>query len=680
MRRGVWKTRNATGIFEMPEPQITHTDMRLDIDTYLSTHRQRELLRLLTCGSVDDGKSTLIGRLLFDTQLIADDQLAAAAKASKKHGTQGDNIDLALLVDGLRAEREQGITIDVAYRYFSSKRRKFIIADCPGHEEYTRNMATGASNCDLAIVLIDAKKGVLPQTRRHSFIVSLLGIRHVVVAVNKMDTVDWSEERFNAVRNDFAAFATKLDLGDVRFVPVSALAGDNVVSASARMPWYGGGTLMHTLETVHIASDENLIDLRLPVQLVLRPDSGFRGFAGSLASGVLRKGAEVCVLPSGKRSRVASLYNAAEEKEVEEAQAPEAVTLTLEDEIDVSRGDMLVAPKNRPVQAHRFEAMIVWMHETPLRLGAEYLIKHTTQTVGGRLATLRYTIDINTGNRVPLPSGENDPEPVLELNQIARCEIAVYRPLMIDPYERNRTTGAFVVIDRRTNQTVGAGMVVARGLHENLAMQEDGWDVSEDPLLQTPVSSVGREERQALFAHAPGVLLLTGLTNAGKTTLAAALMGRLFDQGQGAQVILLDGQGMRAGLSRGLGFSATDRSENLRRFSEVARLLADQGTLVIGAFVAPDQGLRERVMGRLREPGDKQALWVHLECPVEVCKERDARGLYERAATGEWSDFPGVNMPYDKAEGADLVLDTNALSVEASVEAIIVLLTKNQLL
>lgn len=660
-----------------------------DIDGVIAHYRQQELLRLLTCGSVDDGKSTLIGRLLYDSRAVAEDQLSAASAASRKHGTQGSQVDLALLVDGLRAEREQGITIDVAYRYFSSGKRKFIIADCPGHEEYTRNMATGASTCDLAIVLLDAGRGVLAQTRRHSLIASLLGIRHVVVAINKMDTVDWSEQRFVELRNDFTHFATKLEFRDVRFVPLSALTGDNVVNRSSRMPWYGGGTLMHTLESVHIASDDNLIDLRLPVQLVVRNDSNFRGFAGSLASGVVRRGMKVQALPSGKHTRVASIRNAGAGgeagAEVDEAQAPEAVTVTLEDEVDLSRGDMLVAPQNRPLLARRFEAMVVWLGDAPLALGGEYLIKHTTQTVGGRLTALRYTIDISTGKRARADAESTSPlPPTLLCNQIGRCEIVVYRPLMLDPYERNRTTGALVVIDKASNATVGAAMVVARGLHQNDA---ERWNENAEATLQAPSSGVGLSERAERFGHGAGAVLLTGLTNSGKTSVAKALERRLFDMDLGAQVVLLDGQALRTGLSRRLGFSAVDRSENLRRFSEIARLLVDQGALVIGAFVAPDQEVRDRVLERMRGPPrgpadspTSVALWVHLDCPVQVCQARDTRGLYERAASGEWTDFPGVNMPYDEPQGADLRLLSAELTVKESVDAIIGLMQQRKLL
>ncbi len=627
-----------------------------DIEAYLEQHRVKELLRLLTCGSVDDGKSTLIGRLLHDSHLIYEDQLAAVRKDSARHGTTGDGMDLALLVDGLKAEREQGITIDVAYRYFSTSRRKFIIADCPGHEEYTRNMATGASNCDLAVILIDARKGVLAQTRRHSFIVSLLGIKHVLVAVNKMDLVDYSETVFEDIKRQYRAFSSKLDLSDVTFVPLSALVGDNVVEPSPRMPWYQGATLMHQLENVHIASDENLIDLRFPVQLVLRPDASFRGFAGTLASGIVRVGDAVAVLPSGRTSRIRSIETWEGERQT--AHAPMSVALTLEDEVDVSRGDMIVHPNNRPRIEQSFEAMVVWMSDQPMAPGREYLIKQTTRTVSGRIAELRYGIDVNTMHRVELDE--------LQLNQIGRCRLTTTRPLFVDPYRRNRATGAFILIDRLTNNTVGAGTVVDR-----LPGASDHWDALAADTLEDHASPVTAAERNERYNQRPATVLLSGLTRAGKSTIASALERRLFDSGQ--TVVVLDGQQFRRGLSKDLCFSSADRSENLRRFASVAALLNHSGVIVIGAFVAPNEAVRRRVA---QEVGPERFVHVHVDCPVDVCRARDGDGMYARADSGEIDGFPGVSAEFERPAAADLTLVTDQLDVDACVGQIVALLTE----
>jgi bifunctional enzyme CysN/CysC len=470
------------------------------IDTFLDHYRRRELLRFLTCGSVDDGKSTLIGRLLHDSQGVYDDQLSAARRDSVKHGTTGGELDLALLVDGLQAEREQGITIDVAYRYFSTPRRKFIIADTPGHEQYTRNMATGASTCDLAVILVDATRGVLDQTRRHAFIATLLGIRHLVVAINKMDLVDYSEARFESIREDFAGFAAKLQVGDVHFIPISALKGDNVVHGTDAMPWYRGGPLLDYLETLHIASDRNLIDLRLPVQLVVRPSAEFRGYAGSLASGVLRPGDAVTVLPSGRQTSVRSIHTIDGEKS--EAFAPMPVTVTLADEVDASRGDMLVSPNNAPRVEQEFEAMLVWMHDEPAATKREYLLKQTTVLVPALISEVRYRINVNTLHRETCDE--------LRLNEIGRVRIETPRLLAFDSYVRNRATGAFILIDRITNATVAAGMILDRDPAEMVAStQGAGKRTAREPfvlLLEGDAASeaVGRQLEESLRSR--GVL------------------------------------------------------------------------------------------------------------------------------------------------------------------------------
>jgi bifunctional enzyme CysN/CysC len=631
-----------------------------DIDAYLKQHEQKELLRFLTCGSVDDGKSTLIGRLLYDSKMIYEDQLAALQRDSVTHGTTGGEFDPALLTDGLRAEREQGITIDVAYRYFSTAKRKFIIADTPGHEQYTRNMATGASTCDLAIILIDARHGVLTQTKRHSFIVSLLGIRHVLVAVNKMDLVGYSQERFDEIKADYINFAAQLEMKDLHFIPISALKGDNVVDASPHMPWFDGGTLMYFLENVHIASDRNLIDLRFPVQFVNRPHLDFRGFCGTLASGKIRQGDPIIALPSRKASRVKSIVTY--DGELEEAFAPQAITVTLEDEIDVSRGDMLVRPDNMPTSASTFDAMVVWMADEPLVPGKQYLIKQTTKTVPGSVSTLRYRMDVNTLHRQDAPS--------LKLNEIGRCQVTLNQPIAFDAYRRNKGTGALIFIDRITNVTVGAGMILDRTTADQ---RGDHWESVPSERLQAHEGSVTPDERAARFGQKPFTILLTGLAGAGKTTIAYALERRLFDLGRA--VTVLDGQNMRQGISRDLGFGVDDRSENLRRSAEVARLVNEAGLVCIAAFLAPSEDVRQKAAEVI---GRERFLVVHLDAPVEVCRERDQEGLYGAADKGEIASFPGVSAPYEPPREPDLVLDTDQFSVEECVRRLVELIEQRQ--
>jgi bifunctional enzyme CysN/CysC len=628
-----------------------------DITTYLAQQERKELLRFLTAGNVDDGKSTLIGRLLYDTQLIYEDQLAAVRRDSERKGSTGGEIDLSLLMDGLKAEREQGITIDVAYRYFSTSRRKFIIADCPGHEQYTRNMATGASNCDLAIILIDARHGVQQQTRRHSFIVSLLGIKHVVVAINKMDLVGWSEEVFERIKRDYIDFATRLEMGDLRVVPLSALKGDNIVEPSTHMPWYQGETLLHLLETVHIASDRNLIDLRFPVQYVNRPNLDFRGFCGTVASGVIREGEEIMVLPSNQRSRVKALVTY--EGTVPEAFPPMAITVVLEDEIDVSRGSLLVHPNNVPRVDRTFEAMLVWMAEEPMLPGRQYAIKQATNLVTGTVSRLHYRVDVNTLRREEAQS--------LAMNEVARCSVTLSRPVAVDPYRRHRTMGAFIVIDRLTNRTVGAGMVLDRLVADDGASAWEG-DTREAALAAAP-TSVSAVERSARFGQQPVTVLFTGLEAAGKSTLAFAVERRLFDAGRA--VAVLDGKQLRQTVSRDLGFSAADRSESLRRAADVARLLNEVGLIALCALMAPDATVR----GKAREAiGRDRFLLVHVATPLEVCRARDTHGIYARADSGELGAFPGVSEPYEAPADADLVLDMATLGVDEGVDRVVALL------
>ncbi len=612
---------------------------------------------------MDDGKSTLIGRLLHDTRMIYEDQLAAVERDSVRFGTTG-GVDLALLTDGLKAEREQGITIDVAYRYFSTERRKFIIADTPGHEQYTRNRATGASTCHVAIILIDARHGVMTQTRRHSFIVSLLGIKHVVVAINKMDLVDYAEEAFERIKGDYTGFVAKLGIPDVQFIPISALHGDNVVDKSAAMPWYLGPPLLSYLETVHIASDGNLADLRFPVQYVLRPHLDFRGFAGTIASGVLRRGDEVMALPSGRKSRVKAIVTY--DGELPEAFAPMAVTVTLEDEIDVSRGDMLVHAGNTPHVSALVEAMVVWMGEKPFAPGRSYWIKQTTRAVAGQIAELRYGVDVNTLEKRPASQ--------LQMNEVGHVVLELNQPIAYDPYRINPATGAFIVIDRITNNTVGAGMIQE---HAERRAGGDLWG-------QAPVadrldrrgssgSLVSLGEREQRLQQRGATILLFGLTGSGKATIAYALERKLFDRGR--TVTVLHGPELRQGLTRDLGFTADERSENLRRSFEVARILNDTGLICVCAFVAPYDAVREKAR---QVVGGDRFLSVYLSAPVEVCRQRDRTGAYQRADEGRLAQFPGVSAVFEEPRYVDLELPTDRIPVAESVERILGLLRDRQ--
>jgi bifunctional enzyme CysN/CysC len=621
-----------------------------DIEAYLKQHEQKEMLRFLTCGSVDDGKSTLIGMLLYESKMIYEDQLAAIEQASVTHGTTGGKFDPALLTDGLKAEREQGITIDVAYRYFSTAKRKFIIADCPGHEQYTRNMATGASMCDLAIILIDARYGVMTQTKRHSFIVSLLGIKHVIIAVNKMDLVGWSEERFEEIKNDYREFATRLDMPDQHFIPLSALNGDNLIERSPNSPWYEGSTLMHHLENVHIASDRNLIDFRLPVQYVNRPNLDFRGFCGTIASGRVRVGDEVMALPSKKRSRIERIVTF--DGDLQEAFCPQAITVTLTDEIDVSRGDMLVRPENLPTVADKFDATVVWMSDDALLPGKQYLIKQGTQTAPGRVSTLRYRIDVNTLHR--------EPTPTLALNEIGRCRFELERPIAMDGYRSNRATGAFIVIDRMTNITVGAGMILDR----NAAIdQQDAWDTEAAESLVAAASAVTPAERSARYGQKPATVLLTGPPASGKSPIAATVERLLFDQGRA--VVAIDGQTLRRGLSRDLGFSLTDRSENVRRVAEVAKTINDAGLITIAALVAPQEEVRKKAAEVV---GAERFLVVHVDAPESWRRDHDDQGVYAKTDAG-------VSIDYEPPVKPDLVVKPAEKSIDECAAAVVKLLS-----
>ncbi|MGV8919314.1 MAG: sulfate adenylyltransferase subunit CysN [Pseudomonas sp.] len=615
-----------------------------DILAYLGQHERKELLRFLTCGNVDDGKSTLIGRLLHDSKMIYEDHLEAITRDSKKVGTTGDDIDLALLVDGLQAEREQGITIDVAYRYFSTAKRKFIIADTPGHEQYTRNMATGASTCDLAIILVDARYGVQTQTRRHSFIASLLGIKHIVVAINKMDLKGFDEGVFESIKADYLEFAKGVALKPttMHFVPMSALKGDNVVNHSERSPWYTGQTLMEILETVEVAADRNLTDLRFPVQYVNRPNLNFRGFAGTLASGVVHKGDEIVVLPSGKTSRVKSIVTF--EGELEQAGPGQAVTLTMEDEIDISRGDLLVHADSIPQISDNFDAMLVWMAEEPMLPGKKYDIKRATSYVPGSIASITHKIDVNT-----LAEG---PASELKLNEIGRVKISLDAPIALDGYESNRTTGSFIVIDRLTNGTVAAGMIIARPVLSGASHHDHK-------------AHVTTEERARRFGQQPATVLFSGLSGAGKSTLAYAVERKLFDMGRA--VYVLDGQNLRHDVNKGLPNDRAGRTENWRRAAHVARQFNEAGLLTLAAFVAPDAEGREQAKALI---GAERMITVYVQASPAVCRERDPQGLY--AANRD--NIPGESFPYDVPLNADLVIDTQTVSLEDGVKLVLELL------
>lgn len=636
-----------------------------DIESYLSQHERKELLRFITCGSVDDGKSTLIGRLLYDSKMIYEDQLAQLENESKIHGTTGGKFDPALVTDGLKAEREQGITIDVAYRYFSTAKRKFIIADTPGHEQYTRNMATGGSTADLAVILIDARQGVLTQTRRHSFIVSLLGIRHVVVTVNKMDLVDFSQARFDEICSEYRDFAARLDLPDLHFIPISALNGDNVVDPSPSMSWYRGSTLMNFLESVYIGSDRNFEDFRFPVQYVNRPNLDFRGFCGTVASGIIRTGDEIMVLPSRQTSKVKSIVTM--DGDLDEAFTPQSVTLTLETEIDCSRGDMIVRPGNVPKAANDFDAMVVWMSADAMVPGKTYLFKHTTQTSPGQIESLRYRVDVNTLHRSPAPD--------LQLNEIGRCTITLSQPIYFDPYRRNRTTGAFIVVDRLTNITVAAGMITARETDRKTKLAP--WEVDETTTdsISESVRVVTNEERQARLGQSPATLLFTGLSGSGKSSICRGVERALFDAGRTS--IVLDGADLRRGLSRDLGFSSEDRSENLRRCAQMARLLNENGLLCLAALIAPDAAVRAKAAEVV---GKERFFTIHCDAPLEVCQQRDPRGHYAQADSGDIPQLPGAGANYEPPTDAALVLNTVELTIDECVEQVLTLLREAKLI
>ncbi len=611
------------------------------IRDYLLAQEQKSFLRFLTCGSVDDGKSTLIGRLLSDTKQIFEDQLAALERDSRKHGTTGEDIDFALLVDGLEAEREQGITIDVAYRFFATSKRKFIVADTPGHEQYTRNMATGASTADLAIVLVDARQGVLRQTRRHSIIASLLGIRHVVLAVNKIDLVDFDRQAFDRIADDYKTFAGNLGFKTITPIPMSARFGDNVTSPSSRMEWYSGPTLIEHLEGVVVDDAANDLPFRFPVQYVNRPNLDFRGFAGTVASGSVARGEEIVVAKSGKSARVKRIV--AHGGDLERAIAGQAVTLVLDEEVEVSRGNMLVTPTARPEVADQLAANIVWFDEQALLPGRSYILKTETDQVSAIVTDLKYRLDINDFSQEAAKS--------LAMNEVGVCNISLRAPIVFDPFAENRSTGAFILIDRITNTTVGAGMIT----HALRRAANIHWQSLD----------VGKQARSDMKNQRPAVFWFTGLSGSGKSTIANLLERKLYANGR--HTYILDGDNIRHGLNRDLGFTDADRVENIRRVAEVAKLMADAGLIVIVSFISPFRA--ERRMARELMQG-REFVEVFVDTPFEECARRDPKGLYARALKGEIKNFTGVDSPYEAPENPEIHLKTLGRSAEEMVEAV----------
>ena len=628
----------------------------MSIETLLQEHAEKDLLRFITCGSVDDGKSTLIGRLLFDSKQVYEDQLSAVERDSRKWGTQGDGADLALLVDGLQSEREQGITIDVAYRYFATPKRKFIIADTPGHEQYTRNMATGASTADTAVLLIDARKGLQTQTRRHSFIVSLLGIDQVVVAVNKMDLIDYDQSRFEAICEDYRQFANKLGITQVHSLPVVALSGDNVIHRSDRLAWYDGPTLLQVLESLPVPPAGSDSDFRFPVQYVNRHSSEFRGFAGTVAGGFIAAGERVMVMPSGRQSMVARIL--AHERDLDQAHAGQAVTLTLEDEVDISRGDMLVRPDARPRVAGGLDARVVWMADQPLLPGRQYDIKLNTRTLAATPELVHHRICVNTL--------EHQHVEQLALNEIGLVRWRLSQLAAFDSYQSNPATGAFVIIDRISNLTVGAGMIV-RPVTDSLA------DKSQNVVWHE--HRIAKTQRAGQKSQRPAVLWFTGLSGAGKSSVANAFEQALFQRGHHSY--LLDGDNVRHGLNRDLGFTDEDRVENIRRIGEVAKLMADAGLVVLSAFISPFRADRDMVR-ELMEPGE--FIEIYIQASLATCEDRDPKGLYAKARAGAIRHFTGIDSPYEAPEKPEVVLDTEKLSIEESVDVLLDYLKQRQVL
>ncbi len=614
-----------------------------DIEAYLAAHQNKSMLRFITCGSVDDGKSTLIGRLLYDSKMIFEDQLAALESDSKKSGTQGEEIDFALLVDGLAAEREQGITIDVAYRFFATEQRKFIVADCPGHEQYTRNMVTGASTADLAVILIDARKGVLVQTRRHSFLCRQLGIRNFVLAVNKMDLIDYDQARYDAIVADYCTFAASIGIEIFTAMPISGFRGDNITTLSDNTPWYAGATLITHLETVELDTARDAAKpFRMPVQWVNRPNLDFRGFSGLIATGMVKPGDPVRVLPSGKTSTVKSIVTFA--GELDEACAGQSVTVCLEDEVDCSRGNVLAAADAPPEVSDQFEATIVWMDDEAMLPGRAYLLKLATQTVSATIQAPKYEINVNTMEHLAAKT--------LELNGIGVAEITTDKPLVFEPYAENRALGGFILIDKINNRTVGAGM-----LHFSLRRAQN---------VHWQATSIGREDHAGLKNQKPLVLWFTGLSGSGKSTIANEVEKTLNLMNR--HTFLLDGDNIRHGLNKDLGFTDADRIENIRRVGEVARLMADAGLIVLTAFISPFRAERQMVRDMLPED---EFMEIFVDTPLEVAEARDVKGLYKKARAGKLKNFTGIDSPYEAPEAPDITVNTVAMTPAKAAEYIV---------
>ena len=614
-----------------------------DIEAYLTVHQHKSLLRFITCGSVDDGKSTLIGRLLYDSKMIFEDQLAALESDSKRMGTQGQDIDFALLVDGLAAEREQGITIDVAYRFFATEKRKFIVADCPGHEQYTRNMVTGASTADLAVILIDARKGVLVQTRRHSYLVHLLGIRNIVLAVNKMDLIDYDQAKYDAIVAEYTEFAHSIGISDFTAMPISGFKGDNITARSVHMPYYAGQPLIAHLETVALDNDAaQAKPLRMPVQWVNRPNLDFRGFSGQIATGILRPGDSIRVLPSGKTSTISKIVTF--DGELSEAVAGQSVTLCFTDEIDCSRGDVIAAADNPPEVSDQFESTIVWMAEEPLIPGRAYYLKLGTQTVSATVQSPKFTINVNNMEHMAAKT--------LELNAIGVAEILTDKPIVFEPYANNHVLGGYILIDKITNATVAAGM-----LHFSLRRAQN---------IHWQATDIGREAHAALKNQKPKILWFTGLSGSGKSTIANEVEKKLNLLNR--HTFLLDGDNIRHGLNKDLGFTETDRIENIRRVGEVAKLMADAGLIVLTAFISPFRAERDMVRAMMPEG---EFIEIFVDTPLEVAEARDVKGLYKKARAGQLKNFTGIDSPYEPPENPDICVNTVEMSPAEAAEHIV---------
>lgn len=630
------------------EPVIYKTDALIasDIDSYLSVHQHKSLLRFITCGSVDDGKSTLIGRLLYDSKMIFEDQLAALESDSKRMGTQGQEIDFALLVDGLAAEREQGITIDVAYRFFATEKRKFIVADCPGHEQYTRNMVTGASTADLAVILIDARKGVLVQTRRHSYLAKLLGIHNIVLAVNKMDLIDYDQAKYDAIVAEYTEFATSIGISDFTAMPISGFKGDNITERSAHMPWYVGQPLIAHLETVALDNDaDQAKPLRMAVQWVNRPNLDFRGFSGQIATGIVRPGDAIRVLPSGKTSTISKIVTF--DGDLNEAVAGQSVTLCFADEIDCSRGDVIAAADNPPEVSDQFECTIVWMADEALVPGRAYWLKLGTQTVSATVQSPKYAVNVNNMEHMAAKT--------LELNAIGVAEISTDKPIVFEPYASNHSLGGFILIDKISNATVAAGT-----LHFSLRRAQN---------VHWQATDIGREAHAALKNQKPKILWFTGLSGSGKSTIANEVEKTLNLLNR--HTFLLDGDNIRHGLNKDLGFTETDRIENIRRVGEVAKLMADAGLIVLTAFISPFRAERDMVRAMMPEG---EFVEIFVDTPLEVAEARDVKGLYKKARAGQLKNFTGIDSPYEPPENPDICVNTVEMSPAEAAEHIVRLL------